>query len=80
VIPAREPRKRARGLEAAIEIQPRDDPPRSVGQQRLLAPATRLLLASAEDHVVARPRRSASSANEAVETRLALIFDFCPSE
>ena len=45
----------ARRLEAAVEVDRRDQRFAGVGQQRLLAAAAGLLLAAAEDHVVAEP-------------------------
>src|SRR5690606_21546383 len=47
--------ERARGLEPAVQVQRRDERLAAVGEQRLLAPPSRLLLAPSEQQVVAEP-------------------------
>ena len=73
-------RKLRAGVEAAVEVDRGDHRFAGVGQQRLLAASAGLLFAAAENHVIAEPQAAPPSPpSDAVETRLALIFDFCPS-
>ena len=70
----------ARRVDAAVEVDRRDERLVAVGEQRLLAAAAGLLLAAAEQQVTRRaPSRSARRASDAVDTSAAFIFDFCPS-
>ena len=70
----------AGGVDAAVEIDGRDERLVAVGEQRLLPPAAGLLLAAAEQQVLAQaePARPAAPAS-ASDTSAAFIFDFCPS-